>query len=110
MTKTKLAKARKEARKMCRHTVVFDDMVDITVAVRAMQGRTTKAIASEIGISPAMVQYRIIKAQRSVNQKFRSDYRNGTGTVTLAMMRATEKIGVAFVRGRITPKFKPQAA
>jgi len=99
-----------QARKLCRHTVVFTQAVDARAAAMAMQGLTTKAIARELGISEAMAQYRISKAQNSLRTRFRGDYRNGNGVLALRMRQATEKMALAYVRLRIAPKFIPYAA
>lgn len=101
------SKIKKEARKLCRHTVIFTDATDILVAVRGMQGRTTKAIAHELGITESQAQYRILKAQKSLNTRFRSDYRNGTGAVALQMLKATQRIGMKVIRDEVAPKFIP---
>lgn len=101
------SRIKREARKLCRHTVIFTDATDILVTVRGLQGRTTKAIAKELGITESQAQYRILKAQKSVGTKFRSDYRNGTGTVAQKMLRITEGIGMKYVRNTIAPKFIP---
>jgi len=99
----------KEARKLCTHTVVFTDATDVLVAVRGMQGRTTKSIAHELGISESQAQYRIMKAQNSLKTRFRRDYRDGTGEVAKKMLRATEAIGMAVVERKVAPKFIPFA-
>lgn len=104
------SRIKKEARKFCRHTVVFTDATDILVAVRGMQGRTTKAIAKELGITESQAQYRILKAQNSMKTKFRSDYRNGNGAVAQLMLQATEKIGMRVIRNEVAPKFTPFAS
>lgn len=100
----------KTARKLCRHKIVFTDISDVLVAVRAMQGRSTKAIANELGVSETQAQYRIMKAQDALGTKFRSDYRNGLGPVAKKMLRATEAIGLRVVERQIAPKFIPFAA
>jgi DNA-binding transcriptional regulator LsrR (DeoR family) len=105
-----ISKLKREAQKLCRHTVVFTDPTDILAAVRAMQGRTTKAIARELGISAAQAQYRIQKAQRSMATKFRSDYRNGNSPLATQMLTATEGLGMAVVSKQIAPKFIPLAS
>lgn len=97
-------------RSLCKHTVVFTDTIDILVAVRGMQGRTTKAIATELGITESQAQYRVLKAQRSLGTRFRRDYRSGTGQLATAMLRATEKIGIEMVEKKIAPKFIPNAS
>lgn len=101
---------KKEARKLCRHRIVFTDISDVLVAVRAMQGRSTKAIAAELGVSETQAQYRVMKAQNSLKTKFRADYRNGTGPVARKMLRATESIGMRVVSRQIAPQFIPFAA
>ena len=100
-------KIKKEALKLCRHTVILTDATDILVAVRGMQGRTTKAIAKELGITTSQAQYRILKAQNSLNTRFRADYRNGTGAIALQMLKATERIGMKVIRDDVAPKFIP---
>ena len=88
------------------HTVVYEDTEDILCAVRAMQGRSTKAIAQELGITESKVQYRIKKAQDSVQTRFRADYRNGTGQVTKDMLKATERVARGFVARKIAVQFE----
>ena len=104
-----LAKIEKEARKLCTHTVVFTDLTEKMIAVRAMQGRSTKAIAQEFGITDSKAQYRILKAQKSLNTRFRRDYRNGDSKFAKRMLKATEQIGLAVVEKQITPQFLPLA-
>jgi len=104
-----ITKIKKEARKLCRHTVVFTDTSDVLVAVRGMQGRTTKAIARELGITESQAQYRILKAQKSVGAKFRADYRGGNGPIASQMLKATERIGRAVIRSQVAPQFIPFA-
>lgn len=99
----------KKAGQLCRHTIVFTEKTDMLVVVRGMQGRTTKAIARELGITVSQAQYRILKAQRSLNVKFRADYRGGDGEIAQTMLRATERIGLGYVRKEIAPKFTPDA-
>lgn len=103
------SRIKREARKLCQHTVVFTDTTDVLVAVRGMQGRTTKAIARELGITESQAQYRILKAQKSMGTRFRADYRGGTGGIAAKMLRATETIGMAVVRKQVAPKFIPFA-
>lgn len=100
----------KQARKLCRHKIVYTDISDILVASRAIQGRSTRAVATELGISESQAQYRISKAQRRLGVKFRADYRNGTGAVAKRMLKATEQIAMKFVRNEVAPKFIPFAA
>ena len=104
------SRIKKEARKLCRHTIIFTDSTDILVAVRGMQGRTTKAIARELGITESQAQYRILKAQKSMKTKFRADYRGGTGGIAQQMLKATERIGMGVVRNEIAPQFIPLAS
>lgn len=99
-----------EARKLCRHSVVFEDATDILVAVRGMQGRSTKAIARELHITPSQAQYRITKAQNSMGTRFRADYRNGRSELSNQMLKATEQLGIEVVRKRVAPKFVKHAA
>lgn len=98
-----------EARKLCTHTVVFTNPMEKMVAVRAMQGRSTKAIAQEFKITVSRAQYRVTKAQAVLGTYFRADYRNGTGAVVKKMMRATQEIGLKVVEQQIAPKFIPFA-
>jgi len=102
-------KLEKKARKLCTHTIVFTDPTEKLVAVRAMQKRSTKAIAHELKITESEAQYRVTKAQKAMGTYFRSDYRNGTGNVVKKMMRATENIGLRVVEQQIAPKFIPFA-
>jgi len=95
------------ALQMRRHTVVFTKTLDRLVLVRALQGLTTKAIAAETGLSEAQVQYRILKAQRSQNTRFRNDYRSGQGSLVKAMLKATTSFGETLVRHKIAPHFAP---
>lgn len=106
---SKSDKIAKEARKLCTHTIVFTDFTEKMVAVRAMQGRTTKSIAREFGITESEAQYRIIKAQKSMKTKFRRDYRSGTGRIAERMLKATEQIGLHVVEKQIAPQFTPFA-
>lgn len=101
-----------EARQLCRHTVCFADAESKLIVARAIQGRTTKAIATELRLTPSKVQYAILKAQRSLGTKvkFRRDYRNGTGTMAKQMLHATEKVALKMVSNRIAPKFASLAA
>lgn len=93
------------ARRLCRHTVVYTAVQDIQVAVLALQGRTTKSISKQVGISESMVQYRIMKAQRSMNTRFRADYRGGCGALAVEMSQATYGLAARFVNAKIAPKF-----
>ncbi len=99
-----------EARVMCKHTVVYTSAQDIACAVMAMQGRTTKAIARELGMSPHMVQYRISKAQNSLKTRFRADYRNSNGALVRQMMELTRPLAYKVVTTKVAPKFIPLAA
>jgi hypothetical protein len=92
------------------HTVVYQDVVDITCAIRAMQGRSTRAIAQELGLSDSKAYYRISKAQQAMGTYFRSDYRSGQGALVEAMMTATSGIAEAIVRKKIAPKFAKLAS
>lgn len=105
MSTTKEIEAK--ARKLCRHTITYTQPVDAMCAVRAMQGRTTLSIAEELGLSISQVSYRIIKAQKWMKTRFRSEYRNGTSSMAMHMLRATEKFGIAEVREHIAPHFIP---
>lgn len=99
----------KDARKLCTHTIVFTDPTEKLVAVRAMQGRSTKAIARELKITVSEAQYRVTKAQKALGTHFRADYRNGTSSIVKKMMRASESIGLRVVEDQIAPKFIPFA-
>jgi DNA-binding transcriptional regulator LsrR (DeoR family) len=105
-------KISKEARKLCRHTVCFTDATSKLIAIRALQGMSTKAIAKELGITPSKVQYAILKAQRSqgAEVKFRQDYRNGKGFVAEAMLKSTHSIAAKIVSAKIAPNFARFAA
>ena len=99
----------KAARKLCRHRIVYTDIGEALVAVRAMQGRSTRAIAHELGVSEGQAQYRVMKAQNTLGTRFRADYRSGTGPVAKKMLRATEAIGMREVQTKVAPKFIPFA-
>ena len=99
----------KAARKLCTHKVVFTDFTDKLVAVRAMQGRSTKAIARELCISVSKAQYRISKAQHVLGTYFRADYRNGAGKLSAIMLEATTKLGMQVVDRQIAPRLVPFA-
>ena len=93
------------ARRLHTHTVVFDpDSLDELCVVKAICGKTTKCIARETGLTTSQVQYRIIKAQRAVNAKFRSDFRNGNEMSKLAET-AIRKPARAYVRTTVAVKF-----
>jgi len=100
----------KAARKLCTHKIVFTDITEKLVAVRAMQGRSTRAIAKELNISLHEAQYRISKAQHTLGTYFRSDYRNGTGKLAADMLKATTQIGMKVVECQIAPKLIPFAS
>lgn len=104
-----MTKLEKEARKLCTHTIVFTDKTEKLVAVRAMQGRSTKAIAKEFDITEHEAQYRITKAQASLGTYFRADYRNGKSALAQRMLKATERLGLQVVEQRIAPQFIPFA-
>ncbi len=104
-----VAKIDRAARKMCRHTIVFNDAVDALVVARSMQGRSTRAIADEFGLSESQVQYRVMKAQNSLKTKFRADYRTGKSKVAQQMLHATERLALGVIRKQIAPKFIPLA-
>lgn len=105
----KPTKIEQEARKLCRHTIVFTDLQSATAASLAMQGISTKAIAGELGLSEAQAQYRVSKAQASMKARFRADYRNGRGPVVRQMLKATDAIASKVVQDQIAPKFIPFA-
>ena len=102
----------KKARRLCRHTVCYTDALTRTIAMRAMQGFTTKAIAAELGITQSRVQYAILKAQHSLgnNIKFRHDYRNATSPLAKQMIAATEAFASREVRTKLAAKFARLAA
>jgi len=104
-----VSKIEKEARKLCTHTIVFTDITEKLVAVRAMQGRTTRAIAAEFGLTPSEAQYRIIKAQKSLKTRFRADYRSGEGKLAARMLQATTDIAMQVVEKKVAPQFVPFA-
>lgn len=97
------------AQRMCRHTIVYVDMVEKLVVARSMAGRTTASIAAEFGLSESQVAYRVKKAQDSLGQKFRAEYRHGTTPLARAMAYMAEGIGLKAVTRTITPKFRPFA-
>lgn len=101
-----------EARRLCTHTVCFTDVESQLIAVRALQGVTTKAIARELHMTHSRVQYAILKAQRSLGAdvKFRRDYRNGEGPLAKRMLQSTETMALSIVTRKITPKFRRLAA
>lgn len=97
-----------QARRMCRHTVVFGaDTADEVCAVMALQGRTNKAIAMATGLSETAVQYRITKAQGK--GKFRYEYRNGTSALSKQMAEVTRGLALRVVQYNIAPKWLPLA-
>lgn len=93
----------------CRHVIVYTELTDMMVLARAMQGRTTKAIARELGLSAAMVQYRIQKAQRALKTRFRSSYRGSDTPEVRQLLKSTEAAALRRVREEVTPIFKPLA-
>lgn len=99
----------KKARRLCTHQIVYTKFVDMLVVARSMQGMSTKAIANETGLSESCVQYRILKAQHSVNLKFRADYRNGDGPLVARMLKSTEKVALDYISDVIAPQFVPLA-
>lgn len=109
MSKTNTDKIKQEARKLCRHTIVFTDVESATVASLAMRGISTRAIADELGLSAAQAQYRVSKAQNSLKTRFRADYRNGRGAVVRQMLKATDHIASKVVRDQVAPQFIPFA-
>jgi hypothetical protein len=92
------------------HTVVYSALVDIRCAVMAMQGQTTKAIAAQLGITPAKAQYRIMKAQDLLRVRFRADFRNGRSEFAKYVLGATYRQAEKIVRTEIAPQFAPYAA
>lgn len=104
-----LTKIEKEARKLCTHTIVFTDPLSRQAGAMALQGRTTKSIADELGITLSEAQYRINKAQKSKQTRFRADYRNGTGPLAKKMQRATNPIALTYIDREVAPQFIPFA-
>lgn len=102
-------KIEKEARKLCTHTIVFTDPLSREAGALALQGRTTKSIAAELGITFHEAQYRINKAQKSKKTRFRANYRNGEGALVRKMQRASSAIALAFIDREIAPQFIPFA-
>jgi hypothetical protein len=90
--------------------VVYTDVLDAMIVIRALQGRSTLAIAREFNISPHKVNYRIYKAQRVFDTSFRGDYRNGIGPLARRMAKATQSVAMGFVRNDLVPHFAPYAA
>ena len=99
-----------KARKACRHKIVYTDIADVLVVVRALQGRSTASIAREFHMTESKVNYRIYKAQQEMDTSFRGDYRNGLGIVARKMAKATTDVALGYVRNEIAPKFIPLAA
>lgn len=97
----------KKARRLHTHSVTFDDVLDKLVVARAIQGKTTKAIASEFGISESKVQYRIQKAQNGLRTHFRDDYRNGKGYISNMITKHTESLAIKFVENKVTSFWHP---
>lgn len=100
-----MSKTEEQAKRLHTHKVVFTGSVDIECAVRAMLGQTTRAIAEALGISESMAQYRIQKAQDSVQTRFRSDYRNCTSLVAKNAFAASRKFAWKEVESSIAPRF-----
>lgn len=109
---SKMDQIEQEARSLCRHTVCFTDAESKLIAVRALQGLTTKAIARELHLSESKVQYAILKAQKSLGAdiRFRRDYRNGYGPLAKKMLEKTQTFALQTVRRKIAPKFRGLAA
>jgi DNA-binding NarL/FixJ family response regulator len=99
----------KKARALCTHTIVYTDAESKIIATRAMQGRTTREIADELGLPITTVQYRITKAQDSLGIKFRAEYRSGTSKLVREMLRRTEPMAMRIVEKEIAPQFIPFA-
>ena len=99
----------KTARKLCTHTIVFTDPTEKRAASLALQGITTKAIAEKLGLTEHEAQYRVNKAQKSLNTRFRRDYRNGASPVAQQMLRATERIALRVIERKVAPQFIPFA-
>jgi hypothetical protein len=104
-----MKKIEQEARRMCRHTVVYTAKTDIRAASLAMMGRTTKSIARDLDITESQAQYRIKKAQDSLDTRFRANYRNGDGALVFAMQERIMRMAETQVRKFVTPKFVPFA-
>jgi len=90
---------------MSKHRVTYQAITDIAVAVRAMQGQTTRAIAREFKMSESMAQYRVGKAQAALGTYFRRDYRNGTGDIVKKMLAATHDLARQIVVQDIAPRY-----
>lgn len=99
----------KQARALCTHTVVYTDRESKLIATRALQGRTTKEIADELGVSETTAQYRIAKAQDWMGIKFRAEYRSGKSKLVREMLRKTEHMAMRIVETKIAPHFIPLA-
>ena len=96
-----------EALKMHTHVVIFKrDSEEERVAIKAQAGKTTKAIAREMGMTVSEAQYRILKAQRLMGVRFRAEYRNGGGCADLAE-RAIAKKASRRIQQHVTPKLLP---
>lgn len=100
----------KRNKRMHTHTVTYQTVEQIMVAVRAIQGRSTRSIAAEFGITESKAQYWIMKAQNTLGTKFRAEYRSGNGDIARAMIKSTERTASAIVRSQITTKWAPFAA
>jgi hypothetical protein len=105
----KSSKLEAEVKRMHTQTVVFkSNSEEEDVAWLARTGWTTKAIAATIGVSEAQAQYRILKAQRQVGVRFRSEFRNGS-PLALKAAKAVEADVRAEIQEKVTPKFLPSA-
>ncbi len=99
----------KKARALCTHTIVYTDPESKLIATRALQGRTTREIADELGVTVTTAQYRIGKAQDSMGIKFRAEYRSGRSKLVREMLRRTESLAMRVVETKIAPQFIPFA-
>lgn len=98
-----------QARRLCRHTIIFTATDDRLVVTRALQGQTSLTIAAETGLSVSQVQYRIAKAQRDLGVRFRSEYRSGNSPLSSRMLAATQDMAAHYVDREIAPRFIPLA-
>jgi predicted transcriptional regulator len=98
-----------QAKMIRTHIVIFQDNTEILAAVRAMQGRTTKSIAEELGITESEAQYRITKAQRAMGTFFRRDYRSGLGAFSKFVDKATTQRAREIVAQNVASQFAAYA-
>lgn len=96
-----------QAKRLHTHKVTFTKTDDVDCAALAMAGWSTKAIASELGISESQAQYRIAKAQKSIDSRFRQEYRGGTSKFAKLAARLLRDKSHRFIATNIAPKFQP---